>query len=658
MAIQRSKRSLIKGVLLALTLLTMCFALPTLLAMDAKQLRLSTTDTYSNLTRIFPDSSGRLLFRDSQVGPVSLRELVSGDLGDLNDVDTTDALEHQVLTYDGQEWIGSFVNRQSLNVTNEGTNGMVLSRTGSQFTWITMEGEGSGATILNELGDVSLDSPTSGQSLIFNGVSEDWENSALDLENANAITGRLPFANLAQGSGLSVLGVTGSSAANLASIVAGSDHQVLRRSGSAVGFGAVSLDQSNAVTGRLPLANLAEADGFSVLSKATTGSGTPAWLTAGANGVLRRSGSGNLAFGTIVTGNIGDAQVTFAKLQNMSGQSVLGKPNLGVGSATNITAETNHHVLRRQSDTLGFGTIAHNSADFADQNLLTTSSVLHATVEARSDLGVTDDEHSLFIAGRSSAGDVLDLGYIADGDSVTAAYLRSNASLPLHIGVGGEEDAIRVGTSGRVGINTDPSTDSNFPLRANRLELAVDGQIRFGASTDDNRAWFLRETFNDNQYVSLAIPSSNVGGFRIVSSTGVVTTIGNGNINLKNFALSGGDMTISNNGTNNHLISNVDFKSPRRMQEQELTPSGNFSIDVSNKDLFLIDPTNNVELTGTTNHAIGKEITIINMSSSKTIQVNDAGSFLISGNFTMTQNDLLRLVYNGSAWVEVTRSEN
>jgi hypothetical protein len=72
---------------------------------------------------------------------------------------------------------------------------------------------------------------------------------------ASMVTGDLPFANLTQGSALSVLGVAGNATADHASIAAGSDHQVFRRSGTAVGFGQVNLAQSAAVTGTLPLAN-------------------------------------------------------------------------------------------------------------------------------------------------------------------------------------------------------------------------------------------------------------------------------------------------------------------------------------------------------------------------------------------------------------------
>ena len=70
-----------------------------------------------------------------------------------------------------------------------------------------------------------------------------------------ATSARLGYANLTQGSALSVLGVTGNAAANVASIAAASDHQVLRRNGTGVAFGAVNLGQANAITGTLPIGN-------------------------------------------------------------------------------------------------------------------------------------------------------------------------------------------------------------------------------------------------------------------------------------------------------------------------------------------------------------------------------------------------------------------
>lgn len=62
---------------------------------------------------------------------------------------------------------------------------------------------------------------------------------------------------LRQGTALTVIGRSANSTGNVADIAAGSDGQVLRRSGTSLGFGAVNLASANAVTGLLPLANLA-----------------------------------------------------------------------------------------------------------------------------------------------------------------------------------------------------------------------------------------------------------------------------------------------------------------------------------------------------------------------------------------------------------------
>jgi hypothetical protein len=79
---------------------------------------------------------------------------------------------------------------------------------------------------------------------------------------ASNVTGDLPFANLTQIAGLSVLGVTGNTTADVAGITAASDHQVFRRSGTSVGFGSIALDQANAVTGILAAGNGGTSNAF------------------------------------------------------------------------------------------------------------------------------------------------------------------------------------------------------------------------------------------------------------------------------------------------------------------------------------------------------------------------------------------------------------
>lgn len=64
---------------------------------------------------------------------------------------------------------------------------------------------------------------------------------------------------LRQSAALSVIGRSANSTGNVADISAGSDNQVLRRSGTTIGFGAINLASSNAVTGLLADANISSA---------------------------------------------------------------------------------------------------------------------------------------------------------------------------------------------------------------------------------------------------------------------------------------------------------------------------------------------------------------------------------------------------------------
>ena len=99
---------------------------------------------------------------------------------------------------------------------------------------------------------------------------------------ANGVTGDLPFANLTQIAGLSVLGVTGNSTADVAAITAALDGQVLRRSGTSLAFGAVNLASTNAVTGTLPVGNGGTGAATFTANRVLLGNGTSA-ITTSAN---------------------------------------------------------------------------------------------------------------------------------------------------------------------------------------------------------------------------------------------------------------------------------------------------------------------------------------------------------------------------------------
>jgi hypothetical protein len=90
-------------------------------------------------------------------------------------------------------------------------------------------------------------SATATRYLSNTGASNDPAWTQVNL--ANGVSGDLPLANLAQGSALSVLGVAGNATADNASIAASASGNVLRRSGTTLGFGAVDLTAgANAAT--------------------------------------------------------------------------------------------------------------------------------------------------------------------------------------------------------------------------------------------------------------------------------------------------------------------------------------------------------------------------------------------------------------------------
>ena len=70
-----------------------------------------------------------------------------------------------------------------------------------------------------------------------------------------------------------------------------------------------------------------------------------------------------LASNAVETAKINDNAVTFAKMQDISGISVVGKGNFGSGDPTVITAATSGHVLSYNGTTVDFRTLASGAFD-------------------------------------------------------------------------------------------------------------------------------------------------------------------------------------------------------------------------------------------------------------------------------------------------------
>lgn len=111
---------------------------------------------------------------------------------------------------------------------------------------------------------------------------------------------------------------------------------------------------NNSVTNAI----LRDSAAYSVIGRTSGTTGDPADIQANSNEVLRRSGTGNLAFGTLVTGNLGNDQVTFAKIQNLAGQRLVGNASPTSGDMHEIA--------------IGAGLILDNTTDV----LMTSGSVL------------------------------------------------------------------------------------------------------------------------------------------------------------------------------------------------------------------------------------------------------------------------------------------
>lgn len=85
-------------------------------------------------------------------------------------------------------------------------------------------------------------------------LTNDGANSETEV-TADIPANAVDNSELRQSAGLSVIGRSANSTGDVADITAASDGQVLRRSGTAIGFGQVNLGSANAITGTLPVGN-------------------------------------------------------------------------------------------------------------------------------------------------------------------------------------------------------------------------------------------------------------------------------------------------------------------------------------------------------------------------------------------------------------------
>jgi len=109
-------------------------------------------------------------------------------------------------------------------------------------------------------------------------------------------------------------------------------------------------------------AMLRQSAGLSVIGRSANSTGNVADITAASdNEVLRRSGT-SIGFGSVATGGIADNAVTDDKIRDSAALSVIGNSTNSTANPADIAAASDHQVLRRSGTALGFGAVALNQA--------------------------------------------------------------------------------------------------------------------------------------------------------------------------------------------------------------------------------------------------------------------------------------------------------
>lgn len=214
--------------------------------------------------------------------------------------------------------------------------------------------------------------------------------SALTLTNATGLpTGGLldnavTDTKLRDSAALSVIGRSINSTGDPADISAASDHQVLRRSGTALGFGAVNLASTNAVTGTLPIANGGTGSTSTTFVNLTTNvTGT---LPVGNGG----TGATTFTAGTYLKGNGTSAIATQSGIP--AGDITSGTLAVARGGTGVTTSTGSGNVVLSASPTFT-GTVTTAAIAMAD-NLLTRANLQDYSIEG-SAIGNTGGSRTL-----------------------------------------------------------------------------------------------------------------------------------------------------------------------------------------------------------------------------------------------------------------------
>lgn len=255
-----------------------------------------------------------------------------------------------------------------------------------------------------------------------------------------------------RGAALSVKGRASNSTGVIADIAAANDGEVLRRSGTSIGFGTVATAgiANDAVT----FAKMQNITTDRLLGRDTAGSGDVEEIELSTG--LEFSGSSRLR---VATAGIGDAQ-----LRNSGARSVIGRAANSSGAPADISGAGADTILTDDGSTLAFRSRVG-------------ANLVHTLLRDGSALDVTNTTTPTAIASFTVPANTVVAGSIIRG-YVVGHYLNNSGSIRNFI--------IRVNVGGTT-ITTD--TGPNFSSAASpRRPMRIDFEVFF-PSTSSQRAW-------------------------------------------------------------------------------------------------------------------------------------------------------------------------
>ena len=314
--------------------------------LNAFKTTLSATDPTANRSIALPDASGTIPLIETPQAVTGAWDFGGGGL----EIPNSTTLPATCTV--GQQYMDTDATSGQRHYLCEATN-----------TWVRQgDGVGGGGGALDDLTDVTITTPATGATLIYNGAA--WIDGALDLADADARTGLLPLAN--GGLGADASGFT----AGLLGLSGGAlqDVDTWAEFAAALGISNTAVDASGNATFRTLVTS--DLDGSNFIDLFDNGTGTPSCsslILAGKVGMLDSDASASLALdvcnGTALLWRFPATSTTTTQALFATGTAgapafrALATGDLPAGATLDTEWDTSDEIRAAMSDEIGTGAL-------------------------------------------------------------------------------------------------------------------------------------------------------------------------------------------------------------------------------------------------------------------------------------------------------------